>query len=390
MTGAIIITLCILLLLSYVFDITASKTKLPSVILLLVLGLVMRKVVDTLSISMPNLAPVLPLLGTIGLILIVLEGSLELEFNKSKFPLIAKSSLVALLSIVVLSISFATAFFYFTHLPFRSCLINALPLSIISSAIAIPTSRNLSVENREFIIYESSLSDIFGVILFNFIIYNDSLGINAVGHFFIQIVLIAFLSFIVTVGLLLLLRKLNHHVRYTPIILLIILVYAVSKELHLPALLFILVLGLFFANFEKLAHFNAIQKLHPDVLKIEIKRFKELTVEMTFLIRSLFFLLFGFMIETSKLFDLGSFLWSLGIIVAIYGSRWVLLKIFKLSIQPLLFIVPRGLITILLFLSIPAEHVVFIVKDSLVIQVIIFTALLMMFGMFGLKRSMSV
>lgn len=44
MTIAIIITLCILLLLAYVFDLTSSKTKVPSVILLLLLGFAMRQV----------------------------------------------------------------------------------------------------------------------------------------------------------------------------------------------------------------------------------------------------------------------------------------------------------------------------------------------------------
>jgi hypothetical protein len=38
-----------------------------------------------LDIEIPDLTSTLPILGTIGLILIVLEGSLELELNKSKF-----------------------------------------------------------------------------------------------------------------------------------------------------------------------------------------------------------------------------------------------------------------------------------------------------------------
>ena len=35
---SIIISLCVLLLLSYVFDLSAAKTKIPSVILLIALG----------------------------------------------------------------------------------------------------------------------------------------------------------------------------------------------------------------------------------------------------------------------------------------------------------------------------------------------------------------
>lgn len=387
MTGAIIITLCVLLLLSYIFDITASKTKLPSVILLLILGWAIRELTTMFHIAIPNLSPVLPLLGTIGLILIVLEGSLELEFKRSRLPIIIKSSLKAILSIVVLSMAIGAAFYYFNHADFRICLINAIPFAIISSAIAIPSSKNLSAENREFVIYESSISDIFGVVLFNFLLFNDNIGLNAVSSFFFQIILIILLSFLATFGLLLLLRQLKHHVKYTPIVLLIILLYTISKELHLPALIFILALGLILANIEKLAHFSIIQKLQPDILKLEVIRFKELTIEMTFLIRSLFFLLFGFLIETAKLFDPSTIIWAIGIVGMIYIVRWALLKIFNLPHHPLLYIAPRGLITILLFFSIPDIYALPLVSDSMITQVIILTALIMMLGMFGVNSS---
>lgn len=75
----IIITFCVLLLIAYVFDLTASKTKVPSVILLLLLGWAVKQITVGLTIQLPDFSPVLPLLGTVGLILIVLEGSLELE-----------------------------------------------------------------------------------------------------------------------------------------------------------------------------------------------------------------------------------------------------------------------------------------------------------------------
>lgn len=79
MNASILITICALLLLAYIFDITSSKTKIPSVILLLLLGWTVNKITQVFNINVPNLESVLPIIGTIGLILIVLEGSLELE-----------------------------------------------------------------------------------------------------------------------------------------------------------------------------------------------------------------------------------------------------------------------------------------------------------------------
>ncbi|MCE9540342.1 MAG: sodium:proton antiporter, partial [Bacteroidetes bacterium] len=113
MTIAIIITICTLLLLAYVFDLTSSKTKVPSVILLLLLGFVVRQLTQLIEIGIPDLTPILPLLGTVGLILIVLEGSLELEFNKSKAPLIRKSFFASLFPMLALAFLLSFLFQYF-------------------------------------------------------------------------------------------------------------------------------------------------------------------------------------------------------------------------------------------------------------------------------------
>jgi cell volume regulation protein A len=141
MTVSIIITLSLLILLAYVFDISASKTKIPSVILLLMLGFGVKLISTHLDIDIPNLNPILPILGTIGLILIVLEGSLELEINKSKLSLIFHSSIIAFLPLLI--VSFGTAYYLYTYenISFKIALANAIPIGIISSAIAIPSAQ---------------------------------------------------------------------------------------------------------------------------------------------------------------------------------------------------------------------------------------------------------
>mgnify|MGYP001810034558 FL=1 len=48
---------------------------------------------------------------------------------------------------------------------------------------------------------------------------------------------------------------------------------------------------------------------------------------------------------------------------------------------------PRGLITILLFLSVAQSDRVDIISTSLVIQIVIITALIMMFGLMRTKRT---
>src|SRR5665647_1091835 len=173
---ASIITICILLLVGYIFDISSSKTKIPSVILLLILGWGVRQITSIFRIPIGDLTPLLPVLGTIGLILIVLEGSLELKLDKSRLPMIGKSALISTIQLLIISFGLAYAFYLFGNNTFKNCLSNAIPFAIISSAIAIPSARNLIAHKREFITYESSLSDISGVILFNFISLHQHIG----------------------------------------------------------------------------------------------------------------------------------------------------------------------------------------------------------------------
>ena len=378
-----IITLCVLLLLAYAFDFSSSKTKIPSVILLLILGFSVKQLLSFVHISIPDLTPILPILGTIGLILIVLEGSLELELNKSKLPFVGKTSLIAFLPILIFSFGLAYAFYYYgdANTTYKMALSNAIPFAIISSAIAIPSVQNLTSKNKEFITYESSMSDIFGVIFFNFVTLNAVIDTERFINLFLQILVILVITFIATIGLAFLLSKIKHHIKFAPIILMVVLIYEISKVYHLPALIFILLFGLFLGNLNELNRYKFIEKLQPAILTKEVKRFKELTYEIVFLIRSLFFLLFGYLLETSELLNQKTIIWALLIVASIITIRIIFLKLFKINTNPLVFIAPRGLITILLFLTIPISQKEALANKSLIIQVIIISALVMMFGL---------
>ncbi|OIQ18696.1 MAG: sodium:proton antiporter [Flavobacterium sp. MedPE-SWcel] len=384
MTAGIILALCLLVLLSYVFDLTSSKTKIPSVLLLLLLGFLVRQLCNIFGINVIDLQDVLPILGSIGLILIVLEGSLELELRKSKVPIIKKSVILGIVPLIVLSVGLAFVFHYISGVDFKTCLANAIPLSIISSSVAIPSVRGFTRSNRAFVIYESSISDIIGVILFNFVTMHDTIGFAAFGSFLVQLVIIVIISFIATGALSFMLSRLEHHIKFVPIIFLVILIYELSKIFHLPSLVFILVFGLFLNNLNEIRHVKWIEYLKPTLLRKEVDKFREITIESTFLVRALFFLLFGYLIEAREVLNTDVILYSLGITAGIYGLRIIALKIAKTDLVPLMFIAPRGLITILLFLSI-SDKLPFI-NRSLIIQVIILTSLIMMMGTISSKK----
>jgi Kef-type K+ transport system membrane component KefB len=382
MTTGIIIAVCGLLLFAYIFDLTASRTRIPSVILLLILGWGVRQITQVIKIPIPDLAGLLPFLGTLGLILIVLDGTLELELNKSKKSLIKKSVTAALLPIFALTFLMAFAFQYFLPgLSFKDALTNAVPFCVISSSIAIPSAKHLSKANREFITYESSLSDIFGVIFFNFIALNELSQSSTIAQSSLQLLIMIGVAFGATLLLAFLLSKIDHHIKFIPIILLVLLIYSIAKMYHLPALIFIMIFGLFLGNLDELKRFRWISILKPYSLNKEVVKFKELIAEATFLVRALFFLLFGFLIETREIINTDTFIWAVGIVSAMLIIRAIQFKISKIEMFPMLFIAPRGLINILLFLSIvPAQNIP-LVNKSLLLQVILLTALVLMLGL---------
>jgi len=386
METSLIIFLCVLLILAYLFDISSSISRIPSVILLLLLGWCVKQVTGMLNIDIPDLSSLLPVLGTVGLILIVLEGSLELEFSKSKARIISKAFLLALIPMIIVAFIFAAVVYGIEKTGFRIALLNAVPFCVISSAIAIPSVRSLNPKIRELVVYESSFSDIVGVLFFNFLAFNQVFNGSTFLHFGYQLLIIAAVSFVSVLVLSLLLSRIKHHITYTPIILLVILIYAIAKQFHLPGLIFILIFGLFIGNLRKFNQFGWFRKFRPAKLEQEVRKFKDITYEVTFLIRALFFLLFGFLMQTNELLSPESLPWSLGIVTIVLLVRWLALSIFKLPVSTLLFIAPRGLITILLFLSIAPEQSLSFFNKSLVIQTIILSVLVMTFGLMFTKK----
>lgn len=381
MNYVIIVTICVLLLLAYAFTVSSNKTQIPSVILLILMGWLVKQGIDLLQIIIPDLNPLLPFFGTVGLILIVLEGSLELQLNKRKLPFIGKTVVTAIVPLVITAFAIGHFFYYFLEADYKQGLINAIPLCIISSAIAISSVGSLSSFNKEFAIYESSLSDIIGVLFFNFLVLNEVINIETFGSFGLQILVMLVISFIATAFLAFLLSRIDHHVKFVPIVLFIILIYAVSEIYHLPALIFIMIFGIIMGNFDELEHYSLIKTLKPRTLEKEVHKFKELVIEAAFLVRSLFFILFGFLIRTEDVINPHTFELAVGIVILIYSVRAIQLKIYKVKLMPLLFVAPRGLITILLFIGIPSTLKIDLVNNALIIQVIVLTALIMMLGL---------
>jgi hypothetical protein len=151
-------------------------------------------------------------------------------------------------------------------------------------------------------------------------------------------------------------------------------------------LIFILLFGLLLGNAEKVIKIKGLEHIDTSRLQDEVHKFREITTEGAFLIRAMFFLIFGFQIETADVLNSDTLLWSAAITALIFVLRAVHLQITGLPVFPLIYFAPRGLITILLFLSIPAEFTIPLINTALIIQVILMTAVVMMLGLMSQSK----
>jgi NhaP-type Na+/H+ or K+/H+ antiporter len=356
------------------------------VLLLLFTGIFLHYALVYFNIQKPGLVSILPILGTLGLILIVLEGSLEIKFERKKLPLIGKAFLAAFFILVLTSVSIAFIFKGLTQHPFYACFINAIPYSIISSAVTIPSVSHFHHVKKEFLFYESAFSDILGIVLFNFAVYNETITGGSFLMLGWDIGIILVVSFIACMLILYLQSRITGHVKFFLILSILILFYAAGKYFHLSSLIIILVFGLFLNNAEliRIGWFRKL--LIYEKFQTDLHFFTNLTAESAFLIRTFFFLLFGFTMDLTLLFHFKVVFYGVIILSCIYFFRFLFLKfVVWTEMMPELFITPRGLISILLFLSIPVSQQIPGFDSGLLLMVILATGFLMTVGLMMTK-----
>ena len=350
----LIIVLSLSVLISYGFDLLSGRFKTPSVILLLGLGMGLRQLTNYLDFQIPYVAPTLSTLGALGLILIVLEGGLDLEIEPGNYSLIRRTSLMAFLTITLTTLLIAGTLFLLLEETFYKCLINALPFAVVSSAVVLPSVRNLTDGQRSFVVYESSFSDIIGVMAFNFVLMSQSSVLGATGLFVRDTLVMAVISLVCCFGLLYLIGRINHPVKFLPIISVLFLVYAVAKIYQLSSLLLILVFGLFLNNTELFMRGRLGEIFKNDLFEKELDQLKNLTTEGAFVVRTFFFLLFGYAAEANSLVDPDALIVSAIFVIVILAVRALALRLtFRGALKPIVWIAPRGLLTILLYREIP-------------------------------------
>lgn len=380
-TSYLIIALSTAVLISYGFDLLSSRFKTPPVLLLLLMGALLRLLTNSLNIQVPYVSPTLSTLGTLALILVVLEGGLDLDIQKDRLSLVRRTGLMALASIVLTTLMLATMLYLLLDESYYKCLINALPFSIVSSSIAGQAVRPLSTEKREFITYETSFAAIISIMLYNFLIESDTSVLGAAFGFVRDTLTMGVVSLICCFALLYLIGRINHPVKFLPIISVLLLVYAIANIYELSSLLLVLIFGLFLNNTELFIRGSLARTFKSDLFEQELDQFKNLTAEGAFIVRTFFFLLFGYATNLTSLIDTDALIVSTLFIIVIFVVRWPLLRlIYPGDWRPLNWIAPRGLITILLYTAIPQALKLTGFREGILTLVVVLTAIVMTIG----------
>ena len=384
----ILIILCAIVVLSYVFSIVSQFIRIPSVLLLLFAGIGIRALADAENFQFNIPEIIVESLGVVGLIMIVLEAGLDLKLGRDRMKLVRDSFLSAIVIFVLSSALLTAILYYWMNEPVQKCLVYAIPLSIMSSSIVIPSIHHLTRSKKEFLVYEASFSDILGILVFNYFTVGEPLTLKAFGFLSVNIIVGVILSVFLSFLLFIILAKVKLNIKFFLIFSLLILIYSGGKILHLPSLIIILVFGLLINNWEKIK-FPILTKFFPHN-QVEALRhlLHSITAESSFLIRTFFFIFFGYSISLSFLTEREVIVVGSLLVLGLFAVRLLYLRFFlKTNVFPESYFIPRGLITIVLFYKIPDHLKLTSFNDGILFFVILTTSIIMALGMIFHKKS---
>lgn len=386
----IIIIFSALIVCSYFFTQMSKWTKIPSVIFLIATGVALQYVVKFLGINIPNLSQPLSLLGVVGLMMIVLEGALDIKLHRNKLRTILAAFATSVLILGATNSLIAGVLLFFSDSTelFSEAFLHAIPLSVVSSAIVIPSVHTLIPAKKEFMVLEATLSDIFGIMLFEFWVIEPKMGQTITEAISINVSISVVVSIILSYLLVYVFHKIKTEIKFFLFLAILALLFSIGEYLHYSALMIILIFGVILNNTHVFFRGFLNRIINKEQIKEIRHEFVLITNETSFLIRTFFFVVFGLTMQLEGLLDFQSIAIAVAVMAVIYFTRILNLKVFiRSTIFPQMLIAPRGLVTILLFNKIAEHFNVQPFNEGVLALVIIGTNLIMMMGLISSGNS---
>lgn len=377
-----------LLVLAFAANRLYRITRVPDVIVLMAVGLALGPMTGWVKAA--EFGPITHILGTLALILVLFEGGLELNLRDilRHFP---GGVLLAVIGYYLSLGLVALAAWKLHSFPLRPALMVGAVLGCVSSTIVLPVLQQIKVSQsvRLTLLVESSLSDALGVLTVSVLLDMAPGGSPHLAGFVVGVLskLLLCVAGTVVVGLvwsrlLPLLSEQRFWQAFTFSV--VLLLYAAAQAAAHAGLIAVLAFGITLANARRarLSMFETALKLHADDADhhLQILSFHS---ELSFLVRSFFFILLGVIVQLSGL--RGYALLTLGAFAALVVARWLAVKSTSFmwgekdprERDVALWIFPRGLITAVLAIEvIAARGASFAFLSALAFAIILFTNLL--------------
>ncbi len=390
-----------LLVLAFAANRLFRWTRIPDVVVLMATGVVIGPV---LGWARPDqFKDVTHAFGTLALILILFEGGLDLNIREtlSHFP---GGLLFGVLAYGLTTVSAGLVASASLGIDRRDGFLAGAVIGCTSSTIVLPVLQQWKSEKavKIILLIESTLGDIFGVLTVGFLIRSHSASGSAVGDFltgfFSQVAISLGVAFLIGLCWSRLLPYLSEQQFWQVLTFsMVLLLYAGTESLGGSGLLAVLGFGLALSNLS-----GGRRSLVPTLFQFSQggagahEQILNFHAELSFLVRTFFFVLIGVVVELSGLRPIWPVL--LGVTGAIFLARWVSIQFSRWTWRGLgaadrekiLWMMPRGLITIVLAIEVVevrGQSMSFLPPMSF--AVILLTNLILVFGSIRTRKMAS-
>lgn len=382
----------LIILIGFFGGISFERTKVPDVLVLLGIGIVLGPVLGLVNAQ--DITHFAEYFGSLALMIILFEGGMDMDMHKLVKEF-GTASILAVISFALSTLAIAVFLYFILSWDIIRSLLLGTILGCISAAIVIPVISRMSIKEEVKIILslESALSDVLAVVftvsLIEFVKLED-IGMDApfravASSFSIAIVSgIVFGLFWLKVLDFLKARKYS----YMTTLAAMLIVFAAVNFLGGSGPIAILIFGIILGNSLDFSRFMKI-KSH-DLIDETIKFFHG---EVTFFIRTFFFVYMGMMLSFNFL-GIRSLLLSILLVLIIVIVRYISVNIIgsiyhekKEDRLIMLSMMPRGLASAVLA-TLPAAADIAGTENFInyTFMVIVFTNILMTFGVFAIER----
>lgn len=367
-----------LLILAFAANRLSKLTRVPDIIVLLVIGISVGPIFHLIHARLFQSS--ISILGTLALMLILFEGGLELRLRQAMryFP---AALLLTLLSFGLSLGLVALAGKLLLHLATLDCVLLGAALGCTSGTIVIPALQQIDTPEpvKVTLTIESALSEVIAVLLVGTLLHMESdrslIGGLVTGfshHLAVSIVLGAAAGALWWKLWPRLANQPNANILNLGVVLA---VFAAGEALGGSGLLTVLVFGVTLANVPHTPH-----------MARQGARLLAFHAEISFLVRSFFFVLLGIVAEFVGRKYIVPILGILVAVVlarflAVLGSRWVVRDVDRADTELLFWMLPRGLVTAVLALEIVNDRgPMFSFLPAMAFTVVLVTNLFIVWG----------